>query len=339
MPREGFPNRRAVSAGLLGGVAAGCAGAPNRGPVLVNLTVPPPPPAPPAPDEAHLETGLDPSLRMTAPVRINGKGPFTFVVDSGANRSVVAIELAHELGLPSAGVANVHGVAGVEPAETVHVDLLEVDAVETRDLRAPALSRLRLGADGLIGVDVLRDRRVLMNFLRGELSISSQSGDLDSRGAFDMKRSGTGLSSGLGKPIIVPARYRFGQLIIVGADVARHRVTAFVDTGSQSTVGNNALRSAVMESGAAPKAVRSVVPVLSATGQTAQAELGVLPQLRIGGLSINGLTTAFADLHVFKLWDLLDRPSLLLGMDVLRQFTAIELNYARRHIAFYLRSS
>lgn len=338
--RERFPDRRAVGVGLFGALAAGCTSDPRRGPVLVNLTVPPPPaPAPPAPDEAHLETGLDPSLRMTAPVRINGQGPFTFVVDSGANRSVVALELAQELGLPPAGVANVHGVAGVEPAETVHVDLLEVDAVETRDLRAPALSRLRLGADGLIGVDILRDRRVLMNFLRGELSISSQAGGLDSPGAFDMKRSGTGLSSGLGKPIIVPARYRFGQLIIVGADVARRRVTAFVDTGSQSTVGNNALRSSVMESRAAPKAVRSVVPVLSATGQTAQAELGALPQLRIGGLSINGLTTAFADLHVFKLWDLLDSPSLLLGMDVLRQFTAIELNYARRHIAFYLRSS
>jgi predicted aspartyl protease len=335
MVREGLPNRRAIGAGLLGALAtAGCASDPNRGPVLVNVTVPPPPPTP---DEAHLDTGLDPSLRMTAPVRINGKGPFTFVVDSGANRSVVALELAQELGLPSAGMANVHGVAGVEPAETVHVDLLEVDAVTSRDLRAPALSRARLGADGLIGVDVLKNRRVLMNFLRGELSISAQAGSSEP-GAFDMKRSGTGLSSGLGKPIIVPAHYRFGQLIIVGADVARRRVTAFVDTGSQSTVGNNALRRAVLASGAAPKAVRAVVPVLSATGQTAQAELGVLPLLRIGGLSITGLMTAFADLHVFKLWDLEDRPSLLLGMDVLRQFNAIELNYARRHIAFYLRN-
>jgi hypothetical protein len=44
----------------------------------------------------------------------------------------------------------------------------------------------------------------------------------------------------------------------------------------------------------------------------------------------------FADLHVFDIWDLAKRPSLMLGMDVLGRFNAIELNYARREIAFYL---
>jgi hypothetical protein len=80
------------------------------------------------------------------------------------------------------------------------------------------------------------------------------------------------------------------------------------------------------------------VPVLSATGQTAEGELRVMPLLRVGGLSITGLMAVFADLHVFDIWELTRRPSLLLGMDVLRNFNAIELNYPRRYIAFHLKS-
>src|SRR5690242_2099660 len=47
-----------------------------------------------------IETANDPYRRMTAPVALNGKGPFFFVVDTGANQSVISRELASELGLP-----------------------------------------------------------------------------------------------------------------------------------------------------------------------------------------------------------------------------------------------
>ena len=62
----------------------------------------------------------------------------------------------------------------------------------------------------------------------------------------------------------------------------------------------------------------------------------VLLTLGIGGLSFTGLTTVFSDLHVFEIWGLMQRPSLLLGMDILGRFNAIELNYARRQVVFYL---
>ena len=40
----------------------------------------------------------------------------------------------------------------------------------------------------------------------------------------------------------------------------------------------------------------------------------------------------FADLHIFKLWDLADRPAILIGVDVMRHFEGIELDYASRKV-------
>ncbi|MGH6996707.1 MAG: aspartyl protease family protein [Phenylobacterium sp.] len=317
----------------------GCA-APRPPPVLINMAdVPPPPLAkPPGDDGADLATDADMSGRVTAPVRINGQGPFDFVVDTGANRTVITSELAARLGLPDAGPADVHGVAGIEPSNTAIIDLLQVDAVETRSIRAPTLSRSRLGADGLLGVDVLRGRRVTIDFLKDEFRITPSRGpgapktDLAvSAAAASRLPQADALS---GRQIVVPARYRFGQLIIIGADVSGRPVTAFMDSGSQSTVGNEALHKLVI--GPEIRAPRYVVPVLSATGQTAQGELAVLPLLRIGGLDITGLTTVFADLHVFDIWQLKAKPSLLIGIDAMRQFDANTLDYGRRQVLLYL---
>jgi predicted aspartyl protease len=313
---------------------SGCAGlAPT--PIQVNASNAPESAGEP---EANLDTGADASQRVTAPVRINGQGPFDFVVDTGANRTVISAELARRLVLPLGEPTNVHGVAGVEPAPTALVELFQADAISMRGMHMPVLSGERLGAAGLLGVDVLHDRRVLMDFRDHRLTIAVEHGGFGEPSPFAVKSAATGQARDMGRRVVVPARYRFGQLIIIAADVVGRGVTAFIDTGSQSTVGNNALRKLALRGRGPlePKASRMMVPVLSATGQTAEGELGDMPLLRIGGLDIIGLTTVFADLHVFDIWQLQDRPTLMLGMDVLSRFNALELNYGTRQVTFYL---
>ncbi len=320
-------------------MAAALAGCASREPsVLVNFAALPSP-APGAPDAgADLDTAADLAGRVTAPVWINGQGPFDFVVDTGANRTVITNGLAARLGLPDAGMADVHGVAGIEATQTATISLLKVGDVVSRDIRAPVLSRGLLGADGLLGVDVLRNRRVTIDFQRNQFQITASRG-ASADASFPQMRpapSRAERSESVGRSIVVPARYRFGQLIIIGADVAGRPVTAFMDSGSQSTVGNQALRRLVLGSDPIPRAPRMIVPVLSATGQTSQGELAVMPLLKIGGLSIAGLTTVFADLHVFDIWDLKSKPSLLIGIDAMRQFESVTLDYGRRQVIFVL---
>ena len=79
-----------------------------------------------------MSTGRDLVGRITAKVMVQGRGPYDFVVDTGANRTVVSTELADELRLPDAGMARVHGIVGAENTRTVVVDALRIDAMAAR---------------------------------------------------------------------------------------------------------------------------------------------------------------------------------------------------------------
>ena len=332
--------------GLIGGLAAtaplaACATilpSPRRM-IQVNLTDTPLSPVPadqaaPSTDNAVLQAGFDPVQRMTVPVMIEGKGPFTFVVDTGANHSVLSIEAAQGLDLPSGGPAAIHGIAGVEPAETVFVRQLTIGSVVTKRIRMPLVSRRNLGADGLLGVDVLTRRDVQLDFERNRFNIARS----DSSFRRTMTTGGGGRLATPGVDpdiVVVPARYRFGQLTIIDAEVGVGLpITAFLDSGAQSTVGNLALRNAafLQEPGLALRTLR--VQLVSATGQTVSGDLARLPGLRLGGLRIGNLSCVFADLHTFKIWDLVDRPAILIGMDVMRHFKTIELDFGRREVVF-----
>lgn len=319
---------------LLGGVAtglAGCATWREQDLVTVNLadTQPPIITQPAAETAALLETAFDKSRRMTVPVGLNGQGPFQFVVDTGANRSVVSTELATRLNLTNAGSAPVHGIAGVEPATLYQVGRMRVGATYASNLQLPSLPGAKLGADGLLGVDVLKNRRVTLDFVANRFEIAASSS-----GASIGRGHDTRLGESGPQVVTVPARYRFGQLVIVGAEVAGVPVAAFLDSGSQISVGNRALREAVLRQ--RPElAERFVeVPLISATGQVARGELALLPSLRLGALKLNRMLAVFADLHIFRLWELQDRPSILVGIDVLRQFQSVVLDFGQREVVF-----
>ena len=51
-------------------------------------------------------------------------------------------------------------------------------------------------------------------------------------------------------------------------------------------------------------------------------------------MAVREVTGIFADLHIFKLWKLNDRPAILIGIDVLRHFHDVTLDFARRQVIF-----
>ncbi len=65
-------------------------------------------------------------------VRVNGKGPFEFALDTGVTGTVVSAELAHELGLPDMGLALTGrpGTAAPARATLTRVDKLELGEAE-----------------------------------------------------------------------------------------------------------------------------------------------------------------------------------------------------------------
>ena len=334
MSSEGW-SRRGLAAAMLGAwapaILSACAPTARRPLVSINLldTGPSPPRPPLSPDAgAHLETAFDQALRMTVPVYLNGRGPFAFVVDTGANRTVVATEVAAACDLPAGGQVLVHGIAGAEPANLASVHKLRVGSVISTGLEMPVLPRGRLGADGLLGVDILRGRQMLLDFARNRFEIAgSGQGVAVGRGSSSRIRSALA-------PIAVSASYRFGQLVILDSQVANVAVSAFIDSGSQVTVGNRALRDAVVHSHPEFGVRLAPIPLISATGQTAIGEFAPLPTLRLGGMQIDEVMGIFANLHIFDLWKLNDRPAILIGIDVLRHFQDVTLDFGRREVIF-----
>lgn len=281
--------------------------------------------------DADLATAADGVGRITVEVRVEGQGPFAFLVDTGANRTVVSDDIAARLGLQDGGDASIHGIAGVEVARTVRVQEMTMGQVSSRGLRCPVLSRGRLGADGLLGVDVLRGRHVMFDF-EGRQVRMRRSGAVSERAGTESRTAAPGPTAL--SVVVAPARFRSGQLTIVNATLGGRAITCFLDTGSDSTVGNLALRRLVVAM--TPRAVSTYVQLFSVTGQTAMGEVLPLPSLTLGGLRLDRLQAVFADLHVFDLWNMRDRPTLLIGIDILRHFDGVAVDYGRREVEFHL---
>ena len=250
--------------------------------------------------------------RMTAPVRVNGLGPFPFVVDTGANRSVISRELVVQLGLPVGDMVTVNGVAGAQMAGTTRAGL-EVGG----RFRPPApllvLRQDDIGAAGLLGLDHVDGQAVTLDFQHQQLRVETSR-----RLAMDPAA------------VSLPAHRWAGQLILVDASLDGEAVTAFIDTGSDSTIGNLALK-AKAQARAGDHAAQ-FAPIFSATGQTIAGEMAELPRLRLGRVTISTWPVTFAELYTFRLWRLVDKPAILLGADVLSRFDYVCLDFARNTV-------
>lgn len=266
--------------------------------------------------------------RMSAEVRLNRQGPFRFVVDTGANRTALADDVAARLGLPPGPEVLVHGVTAAEPTPTALVRELEVANQRYDDLVTPVFPRSRLGVDGLLGVDVLGRFRLTFDILRGQLLLGGSrlgvalGGDTDTA-----SRLGGGETR-------LRARQRFGQLTLVNVSADGVDIHAFIDSGAQYSVGNMALFRSVAVRRPSILERRWTVPVVGATGRVIQGELAILETIRLGSTSIRQLPVVFADLHAFTIWDLQDTPALLMGADVLGLFSHVTLDYGRREMRF-----
>jgi predicted aspartyl protease len=266
----------------------------------------------------QVQTAAGRNEHMILPVSINGQGPFRFMIDTGANVSCVSQKLAEQLSLEAASPARVHTVVGVRSRPRVTISHLEIGGRVRRTVRAPALSFRGTDIDGLLGVDWLKGQRLVLDFKRQNLEITRSRTEHPEEGR-----------------VIVPARRRSGQLTIVDADMRGKRISAMIDSGSQVTVCNAALRRLVEkeqpgEMGEALQRVR----LEAITGETFWGDMLYLPFVRLGGLQLGNVPVVHADLHVFDLWDLNTSPALVIGMDLLTQFNAVALDYGRSVVRF-----
>jgi predicted aspartyl protease len=267
----------------------------------------------------QFNVGHDGYEHMLAPVTINGEGPFQFLMDTGANTSCVSRDLAQRLMLTGTEPARIHTVVGVRERPGVIIDRLQVGQRSRKAVRAATLP-LNGGIDGVLGVDWLEGQRLVLAFKEKSISIA--------RSVRDVTKDGS---------VVVPARRRMGQLTIVDADLGGKPISAMIDSGSQMTIANSALRELV-----AADDRRSggdsypQINMETLAGEPFSGEALYLPFLRLGGLQLGNVPVVHADMHVFDLWGMKNKPAVVLGMDLLTQFDTVSLDFGRSQVRFDL---
>jgi len=195
-----------------------------------------------------------------ADVKINGKGPYNFVVDTGASQTALSQKLARDLGLKAITTTVMHGVGGSGKVDSniYRVDRLQVGDVGVKDLPVgtfddPLISQI---ADGIIGTSMLADFIVTINYP-------------DSRMELTHKPVTT--------PDAIPVWY-MSNMLLLPADVNGHHGNLIVDTGAITTVLSLGMANAM---GITEKTPGALVNMGIAGVGGAQGTTLMLPQLTL----------------------------------------------------------
>lgn len=305
-------------------------------PLAAGSATPEPPPAigtPPDAQDATAEVLIEaaepkyvaPTLRdrigrIWAPVLINGKGPFRLVLDTGASHSAIISRVADRLGVAAqTDSILVRGVTGSAVVPAVRVDRMEVGDLLIEPSTLPIVADVFGGAEGVLGREGLPDKRIFADFGQDRLVISRS----------HRERAAAGFS-------IVPLKLAHGGLLVTEVRVGSVRTQAIIDTGGQQTVGNLALREALMKY--PPKDAVSE-DIIGVTLDLQHGDTIPAPPIEIGTLKLRQVRVTFADMYLFEHLKLTHEPTLMIGMDVLGSFDVLIIDYRMREMQIRTRGA
>jgi predicted aspartyl protease len=258
--------------------------------------------------------------RIWAPVLINGKGPFRLVLDTGASHSAVIAHVAESLGLPAqaSGKVLVLGVTGSAIVPLIHVERMEVGDLLINATVLPIVADVFGGAEGVLGREGLLDMRILADFGRDILIISRSHGE----------RAIPGFSA-------IPLTLTRDGLLMADVRVGSLRAKALIDTGGQQTVGNLALREALMRHRPPDAKPEDIIGV---SLDVRRGENIATAPISFGTITIRGVRVTFGEMFLFEHWALTREPALMIGMDMLGSVDTLIIDYKMRELQIRIRS-
>ncbi len=251
--------------------------------------------------------------RIWAPVFIDGRGPFRLVLDTGANRSVIVERVAQALGEQARSNARVRvrGVTGEAVVPVARAESLVIGDLQIAPVNLPIVADVFGGADGILGNEGLRDKRIVIDFRRDSITVKRSR----------RERVGPEFQT-------LPITFGHGHLILVDVLIGNVRAKAIIDTGAPGSLGNMALLEALRRS-------TRDAPETEIVGVTLDVERGNrirMPTIRLQNVTVRGAAFTFGDVHIFRHWRMTREPALMLGMDVLGLLDQIIIDYRTREL-------
>ena len=301
-----LPRRQMIGCGLAAVAMADCARAQSQG-------------FEPLPAKVEIK-----DRQLTTAVRVNGRGPFHFVVDTGADHSVIAADVAEALKLTAGREVVVQGIIGSVSAPSVPIRELRFGPVVCENLDVPVLPRALLKVDGYLGLDAIGRNRVVFDFAHHTLQVTNSVPLLALEPA--------------GGDTLIPAPGDAGHLRSLSCRVDQVFATAFLDSGAEVSVGNEALRRKLQDGRPGYTGERDI-ELTGITGGMRTGRVVKVDTILLGNLEFSGCEIAIADLDIFRIWGLADTPALLIGLNFLREFQTVTIDYGRKEFRLKLTSS
>ena len=274
---------------------------------------------------AHAEVPLskDSTGHVTVPAFVNGKGPFEFVLDNGADESAVYSWFAKSLHLPKSGSRELSGATGSVPMTGTRLATLAIDGHVIRNVDADTVPDRTDGARlaGVAGVDMMANRLAIIDFGCGTFALRPiQSGRPEIVGNATLTNAG---SIKDGKQFTFPVTLNG----IAGV--------AVLDSGARSTMINNEFAAAA---GIHPQSdsFRDGEPARGATATPVRTRVGPIGNVRFAGITRNDVSAKIVNLPYLEGAGLSGSPMMNLGLDLLAG-TRLTVDYSSRR--FWLAES
>ncbi|RYG31371.1 MAG: hypothetical protein EON93_13110, partial [Burkholderiales bacterium] len=258
-----------------------------------------------------LDTWLDLYGRPIAKVMLNGKGPFSFMVDTGSTVTVIAERHVATIGAPVVGKVMVAGTTGMAETPMARVDMFEAGVAKQRSVQVAVLPDSGVAnIDGILGADMFAGKRLTFNIAQKIVTIQNSR-----------------------RPIYVPARsamrVRNGLLAEIDGRIGKVPCKMMLDTGAQNCIANIKLSQALLH--AHPRLVRlDNVKVFGVTGHVLTGQFIALGDVSTRAFDIEDATAVALDAPIFEQWKLTDEPALIVGMNVLSRLQSFELDYGAK---------
>lgn len=249
--------------------------------------------------------------RPTVKVMLNGQGPYDFLVDTGSNTTVVAQRHIEALGIPYTGMVEVNGTTGVRDFPLAEIrELIAGSATRERLTVAVGTDVNLLREDGILGADVFAGRRLTFNIPGKTVTVESPARNR-------WRRSRPNLT------------IRNGNLAEIDGRIGKVGAKFMLDTGSDECIINGPLRDRLSEEYPRLPHLENAT-VRGVTGHVIVGDYLELPDVRLGNVIIRDAGAVVADVPIFRIWDLEEEPSMIVGVNVLSRLDRFSIDYGAR---------
>jgi predicted aspartyl protease len=238
------------------------------------------------------------------PAQVNGKGPYWFLLDTGATSTTIRPQLAAALGLPkmAAQISGLQSMGGTMSADLYRVESINYGPMEAKNVLAPMFTLPESRSHplmGVAGIDILRGHAIEFDFVQRTIRLHQ-----GFRGGRGWVRS--------------PARFSKSGYAFVPFSVNGISGEGFLDTGATSTILSPAYAAALGH--AAHGAGVSQGGFIGGV-EGARIPLYATPKMKhaLGPRAVPDRPALFADLPIFARLGPPNARVAILGADILHK--------------------